>query len=335
MKILSPVDKVEEAEKLIEAGAGELYCGILPSDWPYQTVSMNRRQEKNASFETFEDLGACIKIAHSHGVPVFLTVNEHYCTAFEYPLLLDYIEKALELGVDAFIVTDLSLVLSLRERGAEVHISTGGTTFNSECARFYQSLGARRIILPRHLTVNEIWQIVKNAPEVKMEVFILNSKCPNIDGFCTFHHGLSELVPEEEKKHYRNACMLPYEISVEGHGEKVAWERQHIWQITHMDDRPCGACALFDFMDMGVASAKIVGRGNSLFKKIVDIRFVKGCIDLLKGKTERQDFIKKARKLYQQTYERPCRIYMCYYPDMEEHGVRNLHLQISRNWPDG
>lgn len=326
MKILSPVDKVEEVDELIKAGADELYCGVLTTDWPYQTISINRRHEKNASFETFEELGACVKTAHSHGVPVFLTLNEHYYTAFEYPIVLNYVEKALEYKVDALIVTDLALVLSLRDRGVEVHISTGGTTFNSECAKFYQSLGAKGIILPRHLTVNEISEIVKNVPEVKMEVFILNSKCPNIDGFCTFHHGLTEVVAENEKKNYRNACMLPYEISVDGPKERVTLERQHIWRITHMDERPCGACALMDFMEMGVASVKIVGRGNTIFKKIGDIQFIKTCINFLKENPSKGEFIEKTRKLYQEAYECPCRIYMCYYPYMDEYGIRNFNF---------
>jgi collagenase-like PrtC family protease len=314
MKILSPVDKVEEVEKLIEAGADELYCGVLPKDWPYRTISINRRAERNASFQTFEELGACIKIAHSHGVPVFLTINEHYCTDFEYPIVLDYIERALDVQVDAFIVTDISLILTLRERHAEVHISTGGTTFNSECAKFYQSLGAKRIILSRQLTVDEISHIVTDVPEIMMEVFILNSKCPNIDGFCTFHHGLEEVVGEHEKKNYRNACMLPYEISVEGERERVVWERQHIWRIAHMDDRPCGVCAIMDFREIGVESLKIVGRGNTLLKKVVDIKFIKTAINLLKENPGKRELVEKTRKVYQETYGNPCRIYMCYYP---------------------
>ena len=326
MKILSPVDRVEEVDELVKAGADELYCGGLTKDWAYRTVSVNRRHEKQASFETFEELETCVKIAHSYGIPVFLTLNEHYCTAFDFPIVLGYAEKARELQVDAFIVTDLSLILALREKGVEIHISTGGTTFNSECAMFYRSLGAKRIILPRHLTVNEIRQIVENVPEIKMEVFILNSKCPNIDGFCTFHHGLTEVVEEEEKKNYRNACMLPYEISADCPKESVVWERQHIWRIAHMDERPCGACALIDFIEMGVASVKIVGRGNTLSKKVMDIQFIKTAIDFLKESPTKREFTEKARKLYQETYGWPCRIYMCYYPYTGEYGIRDLPL---------
>jgi len=45
MKLLSPVDKIDEVEKLIEAGANELFCGLLTSDWhnKYIAGAINRR----------------------------------------------------------------------------------------------------------------------------------------------------------------------------------------------------------------------------------------------------------------------------------------------------
>jgi putative protease len=321
LKILSPLNNLDEVEELIRAGADELYCGVLPREWPYATISINRRQEKNASFQAFQELADCVRIAHSHQVPIFLALNEHYYTNDQYPTILEYVDKALEADVDALMVTDIGLLLALKRKGitAEIHISTGGTTFNSECAKFYEDLGAKRIVLPRHLTVNEIREIVEGVPELEAEVFILNSKCPNIDGFCTFHHGLMAVVDEGEKRYYRNACMLPHYISVDDEidgflKEKIPWERQCIWQSVHLDKRPCGACALMDFEEIGVASVKIVGRGNSLEKKIADIHFIKACLDFLEGKPQKPEYIEKTQRLYQFTYGYPCRIYMCYYP---------------------
>lgn len=323
MKILSPLNDLNEIEELIRAGADEFYCGVLPWEWPYSTISINRRQGKDASFKTFQELADCVKIAHSHQVPIFLTMNEHYYTNDQYPIILDYVDKALETGVDALMVTDLGLLLTLKRRGitAEIHISTGGTTFNLECAMFYQELGAKRIVFPRHLTVNEIREIVEEVPELDFEIFILNSKCPNIDGFCTFHHGLMEVVDEGEKKYYRNACMLRYDISVDGEidgffKEKISWERQYIWQNVHLDKCPCGACALIEFEKIGIASVKIVGRGNTLEKKIADIQFIKACLNFLEKKPQRKKYIGRTQRLYQITYGYPCRIYMCYYPHL-------------------
>ena len=323
MKLLSPVDKVEEVEKLIQAGANELYCGLLTSDWHYKYIagSINRRPGGGANFTTFDELQSCVSLAHSHASPVFLTLNEHYYTPKQYPYILDYVDKVVSIGVDGLMVADLALLLTLKQMNINIKIiiSTGGTTFNSETARFYQDLGASRIILPRHLTLKEINDISNNVSDIELETFILNSRCPNVDGFCTFQHGLAD---QSIKPLYENACMLPYDISVIIHDEdvqegQISWRRQHIWQTVHVDDYPCGACALYELKKMNITSVKIVGRGNPTARKITDIIFIRSLLNFLENeKPTKEQFRIKAQKLYRETYNRSCRIYMCYYPEV-------------------
>ncbi len=338
IKILSPVSRCDEVEDVIAAGADELYCGILLDDWikGYTvSASLNRRQEDNTilgtspHFKSFEELKESVEIAHSRSVPVILTLNEHYYSKDQYPYLLSYVDKVLEAGVDAFIIGDVAFILSLRERGisTDIHISTAGTAFNSETVRFYQELGASRVILPRHLTIEEIESIASEVSDVELEAFILNSRCANIDGFCTFQHGLADLFPDEKvKEQYLNACMLPYKISVYPDAkvesdsdikEEISWERQSIWSALHIDDRPCGACALFEFSKIGLHGVKIVGRQNAKSKKIKDVTFLRTLIDFLAEKNpSKEEFRKFSRRLYQETYEWPCLIFKCYYPSV-------------------
>jgi collagenase-like PrtC family protease len=338
IKILSPVSRCDEVEDVIAAGADELYCGILLDDWikGYTvSASLNRRQEDNTilgtspHFKSFEELKESVEIAHSRSVPVILTLNEHYYSKDQYPYLLSYVDKVLEAGIDAFIIGDVAFILSLRERGisTDIHISTAGTAFNSETVRFYQELGASRVILPRHLTIEEIESIASEVSDVELEAFILNSRCANIDGFCTFQHGLADLFPDEKvKEQYLNACMLPYKISVYPDAkvesdsdikEKISWERQSIWSALHIDDRPCGACALFEFSKIGLHGVKIVGRQNAKSKKIKDVIFLRTLIDSLSEKNpSKEEFRKFSRRLYQETYEWPCLIFKCYYPSV-------------------
>ena len=338
IKILSPVSRCDEVEDVIAAGADELYCGILLDDWikGYTvSASLNRRQEDNTilgtspHFKSFEELKESVEIAHSRSVPVILTLNEHYYSKDQYPYLFSYVDKVLEAGVDAFIIGDVAFILSLRERGipTDIHISTAGTAFNSETVRFYQELGASRVILPRHLTIEEIESIASEVSDVELEAFILNSRCANIDGFCTFQHGLADLFPDEKvKEQYLNACMLSYEISVYPDAkvesdsdikEKISWERQSIWSALHIDDRPCGACALFEFSKIGLHGVKIVGRQNAKSKKIKDVTFIRTLIDFLsKENPSKEEFRKFSRRLYQETYEWPCLIFKCYYPSV-------------------
>jgi len=321
MKLLSPVDKIDEVEQLIQAGADELFCGLLTQEWHnrYVAGSISRRPGGGANFTTFYELQSCVSIAHSHDVPVILTLNEHYYTPQQYPFILDYVDKVVNIGVDALMIADLALLLTLGQMNVNTRmfISTGGNTFNSETAKFYQELGASRIVLPRHLTLKEINDISNNVSGIELEAFIFNSRCPNVDGFCTFQHGLAD---KSFKPLYENACMLPYDISVAASDdieeEQISWKRQHIWQTVHVDDYPCGACALFELDRMNITGVKIVGRGNLTVRKITDIVFMRSLLDFLKDdKPTKEQFYGVAQKLYRETYNRPCRVYMCYYPE--------------------
>ncbi len=80
MKILSPLDKVDEVGALAEAGADELFCGLLTEDWHncYIAGAINRRPGGGANFTRWEDLETVVQVAHDRKVPVILTLNEHY-----------------------------------------------------------------------------------------------------------------------------------------------------------------------------------------------------------------------------------------------------------------
>ena len=344
---MAPIDKVDEVEEVIQAGAEELYCGVLWEEWlkRYTIAAINRRVELAANLKSFGELKKCRDIAHSHGVPLCLTINEHYYTQEQYPFLLQYIQKAVDAGVDSFLVSDLALLLTLKEKRIDIpiHISTGGTTFNSETAKFYQNLGATRVTLPRHLTIGEIEHIIKEVPDLETTAFVLNSRCANVDGLCTFDHTPfkcpepEKLLGKERVKAFSphalsrdvlatGACMLPYTVAFvpsesakrASEGErKAALLRQQVWDRFHIDQSPCGACALYEFKQMGITAVKIVGRGNPTKRKIGDIRFIRTLLSLLEKKgISKGEYREKARALYRYNYRRPCRTIMCYYPEV-------------------
>jgi collagenase-like PrtC family protease len=328
MKILSPLDSIDEVDGLVEAGADEFYCGLLENEWHdrYPVTSINRRPAGKGHFRSFSDLKEAVRRSHLQGIKVFFTLNEHYYIKNQYPLLVKYIEGALKAEIDAFIISDYGLIAYLMEKnyGIPVHISTGGTVFNWRSVKFYKELGVERITFPRHLDIEEIEGIIARMPSIETTVFIINSRCINVDGFCTFQHGLAgrEIIPM-----YRNACMLPFKTTVyrKSQGDNnIAYplkaamlERQKIWQKAHVDDYPCGACALYEFNKMGITSIKIVGRGNPFNRKRTDLLFIKKLLTILKEQAITNiSFRNKAQKLYQKTYERPCRLHMCYYPSV-------------------
>jgi len=328
MKILSPLDSAAEVDLLVDAGAGEFYCGLLDDRWHerYPVMSMNRRPAGRGHFRTFASLAEAVKRAHDRGAHVYFTLNEHYYTADQYELLWYYIDGALEAGIDALIVTDFGLIASLHERQYSValHCSTGATVFNRRSVDFFKELGVVNITLPRHLSVPELRSLSAHVSGVDLTVFILNSRCVNVDGFCTFQHGLAG---REIPSMYRNACMLPFQVSgfrLQDSGQAQVLppdagpvRRQKLWERVHVDDHPCGACALFDLARMGIGSAKIVGRGNPVERKQKDVRFISSLLESVHaGDNDRDSYLRHARDLYVQTYERSCRPFMCYYPEL-------------------
>lgn len=320
IKILAPVDRAEEVDRLADAGADELYCGLVPPEWLNKytaLVAINRRPALSANLRSFEELRECVERAHSHNVRVALTINEHYYRADQYDLITKIAEKAADIGIDYFVISDLGLLLTLCEMdiGVKFHMSVGGVAFNSETIKFYRDLGVSRVQLPRELTIEEIKEICNNVSDIELGVFILNSKCANIDGLCTFLH-----FPPSGPL-YNNACMLPYEVLVESDEEEekkiVAGVRQKIWERFHIDDRPCGACALYDFHEMKLGFVKIVGRGYPTSKKVLDVLFIRTLLDYLYGeRPSKEAFRALARSLYSQLYNRACRVTMCYYPEV-------------------
>jgi hypothetical protein len=85
----------------------------------------------------------------------------------------------------------------------------------------------------------------------------------------------------------------------------------------HIDERPCGACALYEFESMGLTGVKIVGRENPTKKKINDLRFIRTILDFMhREKPTKKAFRQYTQKLYREQYERPCIVFKCYYPSV-------------------
>ena len=355
MKILSPANSAHEVDAVIAAGAGEIYCGVMPGAWKkaYTNVaSPNRREWEVSNMTDFEDLAEAVKRAHSKNVPVFLTLNALY-TEGQYPELKHFIEQADACGVDALIIADLGLLLLAKEMGwkRDLHVSTGGTAFNSETIEFYREQGASRVIIPRQNRISEIAHIAESADSLEIETFILNRGCKNIDGFCTFHHGVNEVriplwwrLPKKLHLDYYllnwmkrlpvslrdriahspifgsvGACFLSYEVDVTSttasERERTTLHdnlRRNYNLFTGLDT--CGACALWDMHRAGVDSLKIVGRSNPLEKKVRDVSFLADCIAKVDQFESKQEFVAFVKRCYRKTYGFSCDQW-CYFPE--------------------
>lgn len=351
MKIVAPVTQISEIDQVIDAGAAEIYCGVMPYGLMREygiMFCLNRRPSPQANLTGYDDLAAIVRRAHARGVSVSATLNEFYPES-QIAAALDQFRQVVRCGVDSVIISDIGLLYQLRREPAaekcSICISNCGTAFNSETANFYGEHAVKRIILPRDLTMYEMESLLAGVKvPLEMEAFVLNQRCRNIDGFCSFQHGIS--AARQKKLRTLNprkslvsvlpaglmrftarffmgnelACCLPYSLRSADHpGER---EERNARRISGKYFNPdnflnsCGACALYDFNRIGVGHVKIVGR--CLFgDKKRDICFIKKCIGLLDGVASREEYTGKIRELRKTMFgRRMCSREYCYYPDI-------------------
>ncbi|MBN2067367.1 MAG: U32 family peptidase [Candidatus Diapherotrites archaeon] len=320
MKIMSPFASTDEVQPLVEAGAGELYCGVVPGDWAEKftyTGSVNLRHDRAANLSSFEELQASAKIALKCNVPVFAAFNAHFYSKHQIPLILEQVDKAISSGASGLIIADPALLRAAAGKfpEAKISLSTAQPCFNSHSIQFFKGLGAKRIVLPRHLSAAEAASLAKSACShgIETEAFALNSICPFIDGLCTFQHMVE---PSQSLEVQPLACRLNYHVSAIGAApeseKQIACSHVKLWSNALSYD--CGLCAIPLFLRSGVSSVKIAGRANPLEKKLQDISAVKRAISLAK-KLSAADFVEEATALYFSLYRRSCQCINCYCPD--------------------
>lgn len=343
LKITSPFREKKEVAPLIEAGADELYCGYLSPEWGKKYTALEfERKGRGSNFTDLAQLRQSVDLAHEKGIPVYLTLNGLYVRQ-QYPLLFKVVDQLNKIDLDGYIVADIGLLLTLAKQGykKKIHISTGGTVFNSESARFYKGLGASRIILDRQVSLDSIKALTFENPDIDFEVFILNTLCVYIDGFCTFLHTYGRLTTEdisnkqwqEDKKlcmitaydpeARADACCLKYSIRTYDSGLNKRIDAGKIRPTFYkqlIDGCECGACAIYDLNKTKVKSIKIVGRQLNPQKRLQDTKFIRSTLNILRDNKDitREDFISRVQGLYRQSYnyQKPCRGNNCYHPEV-------------------
>ena len=135
---------------------------------------------------TPEELKRAVELCHAQKVRVHVTCNTMPRNP-EVARLPEWLEYLNELGVDAVILADVG-VLSLAKRYApkvDCHISTQASVVNHVSARAWYELGAKRVILARELSLEEIRRIRENTPpQLELEVFAHGAMCVSYSGRC-------------------------------------------------------------------------------------------------------------------------------------------------------
>jgi putative protease len=336
MNIITPIRSLEELEMLIANGADELYCGLKTREWDEifsENLWMNRRNPDQANITSLKDLETLIAVAHEHAVKVSITLNAPFYPENGMAYMLTLCSRLADMGVDALIVSDLNLLVELSRLnlGLRIHLSSLGACFNSFSVPFYKSLGVKRVILPRQLTLPEIKAIVtKHRDDMEFEVFAVNDGCYFEESFCQTSHTLGAfcltdwtITPlETDSPGTGNETVYPDLAARLAHFKTYLWYQNNCgssFQQDGLPNGPCSLCQFGDFRDWGVSAVKIVGREASFHRKMGSLQLVKAVRDKARQTQNRDRIIDYARQL-RQTPEYCDSGYMCYFgPCFREH----------------
>mgnify|MGYP003589711960 CR=1 FL=1 len=255
IELLAPAGDLEKLKIAVEYGADAVYFGG-------ELFSLRA----GAGNLTIEEIKEGVDFAHGHNVRCHMALNI-YAHNEDIEPLREYLNKIRDIPVDAFIVSDPSVIMLIREviPDAELHLSTQANMTNYVTANYWRSQGVKRLVLARELTLDEIREIRMNLPDdTDLESFVHGAMCISYSGRCL----LSNFMTERDAN--RGECAHPCRYKYRLEEEKRPGE---YWPIDE-DDRGtyifnskdlCMLEHLPQLIDAGIMSFKIEGRMKSIF----------------------------------------------------------------------
>lgn len=230
-----------------------------------------------------EGLRAAAAAVHARGAKIYLAANiiPSNAEADGFP---EFIRAAEEAGIDAAIAADLGVISMIREHAPRlaIHASTQTGAANYRTARELYRLGARRVVLARELSLEDIRVIRERIPEdMEIEVFVHGAMCVSFSGRCL----ISEYLTGRNAN--RGECAQPcrwgyylmeekrpnefYKVFEDERGSYILNARD-MCMIEHIDD----------LLEAGVTSLKIEGRAKSAYYTALTVNAYRAALDAAK-----------------------------------------------------
>ena len=258
VELLLPAGNLEKLKYAVKYGADAVYLGV---------VDFSLRAMRKGEIITLENLKSAVDLAHLLGAKAYLTLN-----IFAFNSDIKHLEECMDIikdaNPDAVLVSDFGILRLLKKYMPEVelHISTQTNILNYECVKFWQDMGAKRVVLARELSIPEIAEIKNQVPDMEIECFVHGSQCVSFSGRCL----LSDYFTNGERKANSGNCSQPCRWSY----KLVESTRPGEYYEINQDERgshilsPKDLCLvkhLKEMMDAGVDSFKVEGRTKSLY----------------------------------------------------------------------
>lgn len=266
-EIIAGVGNWEMLQAAAKANADAVYFGI---------VGLNMRNfAKN--FELSE-LKKVVDFCHKNKMRAYLTLN-----TIVYEQELQKVEKiitdAKKSKIDAIIVFDFAAIELCKKHKVKFHISTQMSISNSVSAKFFEKLGAERIVLARECSFKDL-QEIKKKTKTEIELFIHGAMCFSVSGRCYLSLFL------HDKSANRGECTQPCRRILILEGFKKENEKPvEIYENTIMSSKDLCTITFFDkLLDAGFKYFKIEGRTKTPEYIYTVTKTYKTAIELWKNK---------------------------------------------------
>lgn len=276
-ELLAPAGDSEKLETAFYFGADA--CYFAGKKWGLRAFSDNFSEDELLKY---------INYAHSLGKKAYITVNIQAHNA-DFVGLSDYLKYLQQIGADAIIVSDAG-ILSLAKSvvpALTCHMSTQACASNKYSAKFWADAGAKRIILARELSIEEIAEIREFLPDdIELEAFCHGAMCISYSGRCLLSNYLAGR--DSNRGQCVQACRWEYkirEVSRSSENELEIQEDDKGTYILNSKDL-CMINHLDKMAKAGVTSFKIEGRMKSPYYVATVVNMYRRALNILENDIE-------------------------------------------------
>lgn len=268
-ELLAPAGDLEKLKVAVIYGADAVYIGG-------EHFSL-RAKAKNFSNT---DMEKGIEFAHKNGVKVYVTANI-IAHNEDFDGMADYFKTLYKMGADAILIADPGVFQIAKQAVPDmtIHLSTQANNTNYMSVNFWHSLGVKRVVVARELSIDEIKQIYENVPDdVELEAFVHGAMCISYSGRCLLSNYMT--YRDSNRGECSHPCRWKYYLVEQNRPNEYmpVIENDRGTYIYNSKDL-CMIEHIPDLIDAGVKSLKLEGRMKTVFYVATVVKAYREAID--------------------------------------------------------
>ncbi len=266
-ELLAPAGNMEKLEMAFHYGADAVFLG--------GTMFSLRAGSHNFSDEQLRE---AVTYAHNLKKRVYVALNviPHHN---EFELLPNYVKFLEEIGIDGVIVADLGVFQIVKENSnIPISVSTQSSNTNWRSVKMWKELGAKRVVLAREVSLDNIAEIKKQVPDIEIEVFIHGAMCMAVSGRCILSNHMTGR--DANRGDCAQSCRWNYSVMEENldgdyTNTKDSKEDSFIFNSKDL----CTIKIIDKILALGVDSLKIEGRMKGIYYVANVVKVYKDALD--------------------------------------------------------